>query len=491
MKKVSILILFGFLTNNILFGQINQKVLTIDSMINIYTHYYDFCGSVLIEKNGVIILSKGYGYANYGFDIRNNDLTKFQICSLGKELTQLLIYGLVKEGRVNLEDKLYKYLPEIGEDIGNRVKLKHLVIHQSGLPEHFFDPTNRKTKIDNIKSIKDEKLLFEPGTKENYCNFNYYILDIIIERIIGREPSLENQEKIYKPLGMSSTKVDNAETMLKNNAIPHYVNQINQGEVFHHVTPKSNHGALVMNVYDLNKWIKAWHFDKFNIGTANYENENTKIYGKAYGSFSLGWEANGKKRRYAEGDGMGEGFRSRYIFFPDDSLTIILLNNSYYFGIDYSGMPLFDNIVIKSAEIMLELNYTFPKLPVGQFLIDKIKKGYDVSKVKDEYLKLKNDKNKYGFDVKQLNRVGYYYMDNNNLKDAFEIFTLNLSEYPESWIANDGMGECYLRIGNREKAIECLKISLDENPNKYREERKMNDMRRNNLEILNIPLDKK
>jgi len=79
MKKVSILILFGFLTNNILFGQINQKVLTIDSMINIYTHYYDFCGSVLIEKNGVIILSKGYGYANYGFDIRNNDLTKFQI----------------------------------------------------------------------------------------------------------------------------------------------------------------------------------------------------------------------------------------------------------------------------------------------------------------------------------------------------------------------------------------------------------------------------
>ena len=81
-------------------------------------------------------------------------------------------------------------------------------------------------------------------------------------------------------------------------------------------------------------------------------------------------------------------------------------------------------------------------------------------------------------------------MDNNNLKDAFEIFTLNLSEYPESWIANDGMGECYLRICNREKAIECLKISLDKNPNKYREERKMNDMRRNNLEILNIPLDK-
>jgi CubicO group peptidase (beta-lactamase class C family) len=492
MKRILNLILIGLLANNILFGQINQKISTIDSMINIYTHYYGFCGTVLIEKNGNLILNKGYGFSNYEMNTLDTDSTEYQICSLGKGLTQILIFGLAKEGRINFEDKLYTYLPEIGENIGNSIKLKHLIIHQSGLAEHFFDPTNRKTKIENIKSIKDEKLQFEPGTKENYCNLNYYILDIILERVTGRETYLEIQEKIYNPLGMTGAKFNNAEKMFRNYALPHYVNQVNQGEVFYHVIPKPNDESIIMTVYDLSKWIKAWHLDEFKLGKVSLANEVTKNYGKDYGTFSLGWETNNIKRRYAIGDGAGEGFRSLYLFFPDDSLTIIMLNNSYYFPAVYANwnMPLFDDIVYKSADIMLDREFSLPKLPVGQVLINNIKKGLTVGEIEDAYYRMKLDTN-YLVDVKQLNKVGYYYLDNNKLNEAHKIFSININEYPDSWIVYDGIGEYYLRMGNREKALDYLKISLEKNPNKWREERKMNDIRRNNLEILNLSLDNK
>ncbi len=492
MKKLTILILIGITVGSSLKGQINKKISTIDSMINIYTHYYGFCGTVLIEKKGKLILNKGYGYSSYELNIPASDSTKYHICSISKGFTRVLIDGLINEDKIKLDDKLFKYLPEIGEKIGNAVQIKHLLIHQSGLEEHFFDPLSRNTKIDNIKSIKDSKLLFEPGSKEEYCNLNYYILGIIIERLTGHELAFEYNEKIFKPLGMTDSYLDNVERMLKNMAVPHYTNQVNQDDMFIHVYPKPNDkgfaaGGIIMTTQDLYKWIKAFHSNKFGLKVDDLRNDNSNNYGKAYENYSLGWETNGIKRRYIEGDGIGEGFRSLYLYFPDDSLTILFLNNSYYFPADYNtnrNYVLFDNVVYRSADIMLDRKFTLPELPVGQLLIEKIKKGNSVDAIVNEYNKLKNDSKSFIFDVKQLNRVAYFYLKNNNLDNAFKIFTLNLSEYPDSWIANDGIGEYFLRKGDRTNAIKYLDISLTNNPNKRREERKMHDIRRDNIEIL-------
>lgn len=491
MRKKLFVTLIGFIFLTRIFAQVDLKIASIDSMINIYTDYYGFCGTVLIEKSGEIILNKGYGYASYELNVPCTDSTKYHICSITKGFARVLIDGLVNEGKLNLNDKLIKYLPEIGEEKGNKILIKHLIIHQSGLQENFFDPISRNTRLDNIRSIKDTELQFEPGTKEQYCNLNYYILGIIYERLTGYDIASAYQEEIFKPLGMNDSYLDNAERMLKNIAVPHYVNQVNQPDMFIHVYPKPNDkgfaaGGNIMPSEDLLKWIHGWHSNKFGLKVEDLENDVSHLYGKAYGKFSMGWETDGIKRKFAQGDGIGEGFRTMYIYFPEDSITILYMNNSYYFISTYHNwdMPLFDNIVYNSAKIMLDKDFSLPKLPIGQVLINDLNSGANVDDILSKYSKLKDKEDKYLFDAKQLNRLAYVYMEEDKFADAFKILQLNKMEYPDHWIPIDGMAEYYLRNGDKENAIKYLKISLEKNPNKWREQRKMNDIRRNNLETL-------
>jgi CubicO group peptidase (beta-lactamase class C family) len=489
MRKIIFVNLFGLLITINSIAQVDSKIALIDSMTNLYSDYYGFCGTLLIERNGQILLNKGYGYASYELNVPCTDSTMYHICSITKGFSRTLIDKLVKEGKIDLNDKLITYLPEIGEEMGNKILVKHVVMHQSGIPERFFFP-DRNTRLDNIKSISKLDLNFEPGTKREYCNLNYEILGVIIERISGYDLASAFKEEIFKPLGMFNSKLNLVENMTKNMAIPHYVNQVNQAEMFIHVNPKPNDmgfaaGGIIMTTRDLLKWVNAFHLDFFEL---SQKEEMPEYYNNIYGNFSMGWETNGVKRRYAEGDGIGEGSRSLYLYFPDDSLTILYLNNSYYFPSEYNSsrnIVEFDKIVYNSANIMLERGYELPKRPIGEVLIKQLKTGLSIEKVIAEYL-TKSKESDYLFDIKQLNRVAYYLMDNNRNEDALEILNLNLSEYPEHWIANDGMAEYYLRIGDKENAIKYLKISLDKNPNKWREQRKMNDIRRNNLETLTM-----
>ena len=453
MKTKFISLSIVFITAINVFGQIDSKITTIDKMINIYANYYGFCGTVLIEKNGELVLNKGYGYASYELDMPCTDSTKYHISSITKGLTRVLIDKLVNEEKLNLNDKLYKYLPEIGENLGNKIQIKHLLIHQSGLKEKFFDDLNRKTKIENIESLKDTEFAFEPGTKEQYCNLNYYILGILIERISGFDLNSAYNELIFKPLEMNNSSLDNGEKMLKNMAIPHYVNQVNQSDRFIHVYPKPNGkgsaaGGIIMTTKDLLKWVKAYHTNQFNLKVDSFNNPISKYYNKGYDDYRLGWATNEVKRKYAEGDGIGEGFRSLYLFFPEEKLTILYLNNSYYFPSNYNSnmnIIVFDNVVYETANIMLDREYLLPKLPIGEVLIKNMEKGANVNEIISTYKKLKGNVNEYLFNVKQLNRLAYYYMDNNMLSDAYKILELNFSEYPEHWIKEMNASEPLMR----------------------------------------------
>lgn len=494
MKKI---ILFVFITltfANQFFAQTDEKIAIVDSMANLYSDYYGFCGTVLIEKNGEILLNKGYGYASYELDIKASDSTKYQINSITKGFTRVVFDHLVNEGKINYNDKLIKYLPEIGQDKGNKIKIKHLLIHQTGLQEKFLDDISRETRLFQIKEISKLELNFEPGTKEEYCNLNYTILGLIIERVSGYDLASAFEEFIFKPLGIKSASLDNAERMLTNMAIPHYVNQVNQTDKYIHVYPKNNGkgyaaGGIIMTTEDLLKWAKAYHSNAFNLETENLENNTSKRYGKAYDNYSVGWTIDGEKIKYAEVDGIGDGFRSLYLYFPDDDITIMYLTNSYYFPSDYTSsrnIVLYDNIIYNAANIMLGRSYQLPKPTVGQILIEKAKKGSNATQLISKYKELNKRKDNFVFDVKQLNKLAYFLMENNRHDDALKILNLNKKSYPEHWIVFDGFAEYYIQSGDKENAIKFLKLSLEKNPNKWREQRKMNDIRRNQLEILNL-----
>ncbi len=120
-------------------------------MLNYY-NLGEFNGSILVAKNGETILTKGYGLANFEWDIPNSPKTKFHIGSLTKQFTSMLIMQLVVEHKLDLNAKISNYLPNFNKSIADSITIFNLLTHTSGI----IDYTNRGSWIDTVKLFHPE-----------------------------------------------------------------------------------------------------------------------------------------------------------------------------------------------------------------------------------------------------------------------------------------------------------------------------------------------
>ena len=110
-----------------------QKAVKADSLLQVYANKNMFSGSVLIAKGGKVLLSKGYGMANYSDNIPNTPTTKFKLASVSKQFTSMCIMMLEERGKLSTADKLSKYIPDYPK--GDSITIHHLLTHTSGIPD--------------------------------------------------------------------------------------------------------------------------------------------------------------------------------------------------------------------------------------------------------------------------------------------------------------------------------------------------------------------
>jgi CubicO group peptidase (beta-lactamase class C family) len=154
-----------------------------------------FSGVVLVAKNGRIVFHDAYGWANREAAIPATVNTKFNLASLNKMFTAVAIAQLCEKGELSYEDPIGKFLgPDwIPMDIGEKVKIKHLLSHTSGIGGENFNLTYVEeavargfTQIDDYKNFTvGTDVNFEPGTKFEYSNLGYHLLGAIIEQVSG------------------------------------------------------------------------------------------------------------------------------------------------------------------------------------------------------------------------------------------------------------------------------------------------------------------
>ncbi|MCI0706321.1 MAG: beta-lactamase family protein [Ignavibacteriae bacterium] len=172
-----------------------------------------FSGVVLIAQHGNIVFHNAYGYADREEKIPNKPDTKFNIGSLNKSFTALAIRQLVDEGKISLDDKLKKFLPEYpNREAAEKVTIQHLLDMTSGIGD-IFCPAYESTPKEKLRSIEDfiplfagEPLQFEPGTQRQYSNGGYILLGAIIQKVSGLDYYTYVREKIFKPAGMTVTE---------------------------------------------------------------------------------------------------------------------------------------------------------------------------------------------------------------------------------------------------------------------------------------------
>lgn len=171
-----------------------------------------FSGVVLIAREGKPVLERAAGLANRAFSVPNRVDTRFNLGSINKTFTKLAIAQLMQAGKLALDDKLGKYLPDFpNADAAAKVTISHLVAMKSGIGD-FFGPEFAAASKGRIRTLADylpffasKPLASEPGASEAYSNGGYVVLGLIIEKVSGQTYYDYVRENIFKPTGMVST----------------------------------------------------------------------------------------------------------------------------------------------------------------------------------------------------------------------------------------------------------------------------------------------
>ena len=288
--------------------------------------------ALALVKDGNVVLARGYGFANVEHQVPVKPETIFQSGSTGKQFTATAVMMLVEEGKLSLEDKITKYFTGAPE-AWREITVRHMLTHTSGMTDYppDFDMRRDYTEDDLFQRIKTIPLAFQPGEKWSYSNIAYVMLGILIHKVSGKFYGDFLQERIFKPLGMSTARIISEADIIPNRAAGY---RLVNGQLKNQswVSPTLNttaDGALYLTVYDMAKWDAALYTDKLLKRTTleqmwtpvKLNNGKTQPYGFGW---SLG-EVRG--HRIIEHGGSWQGFKAQITRYVDDKLTVIVFAN--------------------------------------------------------------------------------------------------------------------------------------------------------------------
>ncbi len=287
--------------------------------------------SVAVVKNGEVILAKGYGYANVEHQAAVKPETVFQSGSVGKQFTATAVMILVEEGKIELDEKIGKYLGEVPESWKN-ITVRHLLTHTGGLTDYppDFDFRRDYTEDELLKRAEAIPLAFQPGEKWQYSNMGYVTLGILIGKVTGKFYGDFLQERIFKPLGMSARIINEADIIPNRAAGYRLVKGQTKNQEW--VSPTLNttaDGSLYLTALDLAKWDAALYGEKL-LKRSSLEQMWTpvKLNSGKTSPYGFGWFLNEVQgHRIIEHSGAWQGFVSYIARYVDDKLTVIILAN--------------------------------------------------------------------------------------------------------------------------------------------------------------------
>lgn len=448
-----------------IFGQVSkQKAQKIDELIKSYADIKQFNGNALVVKDDKVIFSKSYGLADQEWKIENSRSTKFRIGSITKTFTAMLIMQLVEKDLLKLDDKIDKYLPWYEKEIASSITIRNLLSHTSGL-------TNYTARLDFYKELalvsltpkafaekycQYKTLLFEPGSKFNYCNTDYYLLGLIIESVTGKSYAEVLKVNILDKAKMYNTGIDSAAAVLDKRAKGYnYSYQgITNSYPINMATSTYAAGAMYSTVDDLILWVNAWKGNKL------LTEESKKVFfTPVIKNHALGLYINKMKNgKTAIGHPGGiNGFSSFFIQYKEDNILIVLLNNQTL------GVGDLDNCSAGIYAILTDQHYELPKKPIDFVLtLVYIKKG--VQQMLQQYQIIKNDTT-YNLTKSEsfLNNFGYTLLTDGRVKESLIVLRLATEEFPDDANTLDSYAEALKTDGQYAQSIDFYKriILLD------------------------------
>ncbi len=304
-------------------------------------------GVILIAKKGEIVFNQGYGYRDIetGVKLKTDDV--FELASVSKQFTAMIIMLLQQEGKLNYDDPVEKYLsiPYKG------ITIRNLLNHTSGLPDYqeIMDNHWDKSKAAGNNDILEylnkyaPPAMFVPGAKYEYSNTGYVLLASIAEKASGEDFSMMLRKRIFSKLNMKHTDI---RTVAEKKKLPNlaYGHTLVEGAKDYKKAdsfPSSNYtiwlgnregpGRISSTALDLLKWDRALYDQSFLTSDMISEAFKPAVLNDGkYSPYGFGWELNQDKRhgKVVEHSGDNPGYKTEIVRYIDADITIILLCNN-------------------------------------------------------------------------------------------------------------------------------------------------------------------
>lgn len=307
-----------------------------------------FSGSVLISKNGNCVYNKCFGYCDYRSKNLMSDTNSFQLASVSKTFTATAVLWCAEHDMLSLDDELQKFLPFFPYA---QVRIKDLLSHRSGLPNYLYFCSRKcnrgeylnNEQVLNIMQTEKPAPYALPNRKFEYCNTNYMLLAMVVEKVSGKKFSVFMHETFFEPLEMERTFIYNHEDSLSGKIAVSYNSkwEIQKDDCFDGVVGDK---GVYSTVSDMFKWDKAFYDGKLlsqEMMREAYAPRSFEHPGKR--NYGYGWrlleQPDGNYLVYH--NGWWHGNNTVFYRYIQDTTAVIILSNRYNKWV-YGVQPVFN-----------------------------------------------------------------------------------------------------------------------------------------------------
>lgn len=451
-------------------------------------------GNILLAENGRSVYAFSGGYADYQRQKLNSRQSRFNLASVSKVFTSTAILQLKDRKKLKLEDHLSQYFPEFPFP---GITIRHLLTHTSGLPDlELYEDVVKKYPDSVITNASVMPLLrewskglyFTPGDRFSYCNTNYNLLAMLVEKLSGMPFPLYLDKHVFQPAGMKNTYVavygSNDSNRVIHHVKPTYFDTVYipaQQVKRYRYTEYNNQGSIgssnvISTVDDMllfdaaffgGKLLKPSTVEealtplKLNNGKVHTERMDTML-GEGSGEYGLGWEIFDQPD-YGKSVGHG-GFKFGIATFYYRNLSRKQTIIAYTNGVSSFGENVTSGLYMLNGKPALPLY--LKTSAVRAYARALMNNGPDHAA---SWLHIyMADTAHYHFSTREMNFLGYDFLYQATFKGhqqlSLETFKLNTFLAPGDFNTYDSYGEALMESGYKEDAVRMYKRSLELNP---------------------------
>ncbi|MFL6216015.1 MAG: serine hydrolase [Blastocatellia bacterium] len=415
-------------------------------------------------RDGKIYWARGFGLKDAGTKEAIDASTMFEAASLSKPVFAYAVLKMVERGELDLDTPLSKYLPAYLENDErlNLITARRVLSHTTGFPN--WRPDGKPLVI-----------MFAPGERFSYSGEGFVYLQKVVEHLTGQPLNDVMRKEVFAPLGMNDSTYIWQDAIASRMALGH--SQIGKSLPLRKSSEANAAASLRTTPTDYAKFViavvngtglKAETVRQMLTPQVKLDEGCVTCLGRKVmkPSTSLAWGLGVGLQHTAQGDafwhwGDNPGFKNFVIAFPQQKSGAVILTNSD------NGLGIIPEIV---KEMLGGNSPTFAWLSVEEYNSPgrRLRKAIGMVGVEAAVKQFREERRQHPDSFKanegRINSLGYQYLRDKKIKEAIEIFKLNVELFPQSSNVYDSLGEAYMENGERELAIQNYQKAIEMNP---------------------------